>query len=153
MDYSNHITNYFNDLRKVLDIMDITTISNFINLMKDAAASGRKVYICGNGGSASTASHFAGDYNKGLKEYNFDFICLSDNVPAMMAIANDISYDEIFRYQLKNKLTENDIVIGISGSGNSKNVINIIGIPKIYRKPSKFIKDLCSFIPTAKSLV
>ena len=65
-------------------------------------------------------------YNKGLKEYNFDFICLSDNVPAMMAIANDISYDEIFRYQLKNKLTENDIVIGISGSGNSKNVINAI---------------------------
>ena len=126
MDYSNHITDYFNDLRKVLDIMDITTISNFINLMKDAAVSGRKVYICGNGGSASTASHFAGDYNKGLKEYNFDFICLSDNVPAMMAIANDISYDEIFRYQLKNKLTENDIVIGISGSGNSKNVINAI---------------------------
>ena len=98
MDYSNHITDYFNDLRKVLDTMDITTISNFINLMKDAAASGRKVYICGNGGSASTASHFAGDYNKGLKEYNFDFTCLSDNVPAMMAIANDISYDEIFRY-------------------------------------------------------
>lgn len=98
MDYSNHITDYFNDLRKVFDIMDITSISNFINLMKDAAASGRKVYICGNGGSASTASHFAGDYNKGLKKYNFDFICLSDNVPAMMAIANDISYDEIFRY-------------------------------------------------------
>ena len=119
MDYSNHITDYFNDLRKVFDIMDITPISNFINLMKDAAASGRKVYICGNGGSASTASHFAGDYN-------FDFICLSDNIPAMMAIANDISYDEIFRYQLKNKLTENDIVIGISGSGNSKNVINAI---------------------------
>ena len=125
MDYSIHITDYFNDLCKVLNTMDITPISNFINLMKDAAASGRKVYICGNGGSAST-SHFAGDYNKGLKEYNFDFICLSDNVPTMMAIANDISYDEIFRYQLKNKLTENDIVIGISGSGNSKNVINAI---------------------------
>ena len=123
MDYSTHIHDYFTDLQQVLNTMDTTTISDFINLMKEAAASGKKVYICGNGGSASTASHFAGDYNKGLKDYNFDFICLSDNIPAMMAIANDISYDEIFRYQLKNKLTKDDIVIGISGSGNSKNVV------------------------------
>lgn len=123
MDYSTHIHDYFTDLQQVLNTMDTTTISDFINLMKEAAANGKKVYICGNGGSASTASHFAGDYNKGLKDYNFDFICLSDNIPAMMAIANDISYDEIFRYQLKNKLTKDDIVIGISGSGNSKNVV------------------------------
>lgn len=123
MDYSTHIHDYFTDLQQVLNTMDTTTISDFINLMKETAANGKKVYICGNGGSASTASHFAGDYNKGLKDYNFDFICLSDNIPAMMAIANDISYDEIFRYQLKNKLTKDDIVIGISGSGNSKNVV------------------------------
>lgn len=123
MDYSTHIHDYFTDLQQVLNTMDTTTISDFINLMKEAAANGKKVYICGNGGSASTASHFAGDYNKGLKDYNFDFICLSDNIPAMMAIANDISYDEIFRYQLKNKLTKDDVVIGISGSGNSKNVV------------------------------
>ena len=123
MDYSTHIHDYFTDLQQVLNTMDTTTISDFINLMKEAAANGKKVYICGNGGSASTASHFAGDYNKGLKDYNFDFICLSDNIPAMMAIANDISYDEIFRYQLKNKLTKDYIVIGISGSGNSKNVV------------------------------
>ena len=123
MDYSTHIHDYFTDLQQVLNTMDTTTISDFINLMKEAAANGKKVQICGNGGSASTASHFAGDYNKGLKDYNFDFICLSDNIPAMMAIANDISYDEIFRYQLKNKLTKDDVVIGISGSGNSKNVV------------------------------
>lgn len=126
MDYSTHITNYLNDLRSVLNTMDTAPISDFLNLMKDAAKNGRKVYICGNGGSASTASHFAGDYNKGLKPYNFDFICLSDNVPAMMAIANDISYDEIFRYQILNKIQKDDILIGISGSGNSRNVVNAL---------------------------
>lgn len=126
MDYTNHVTNYINDIHAVIDQLDKNAISEFLNLMKQAAQNKSRVYICGNGGSASTASHFTGDYNKGLKSYNFDFICLSDNIAAMMAIANDISYDEIFRYQLKDKLTENDIVIGISGSGNSKNIVNAL---------------------------
>lgn len=130
MDYSTKIMDYCNDLRSMINNIDTKSISDFLNLMKDAAKSGRKVYICGNGGSASTASHFAGDYNKGLKDYGFDFICLSDNLPAMMAIANDISYDEIFRYQVKNKLNSNDIVIGISGSGNSKNIVNVLDYAK-----------------------
>lgn len=130
MDYSTKIIDYCNDLRSMINNIDTKSISDFLNLMKDAAKIGRKVYICGNGGSASTASHFAGDYNKGLKDYNFDFVCLSDNLPAMMAIANDISYDEIFRYQVKNKLHSNDIVIGISGSGNSQNIVNVLDYAK-----------------------
>lgn len=130
MDYSTKIIDYCNDLRSMINNIDTKSISDFLNLMKDAAKSGRKVYICGNGGSASTASHFAGDYNKGLKDYGFDFICLSDNLPTMMAIANDISYDEIFRYQVKNKLQSNDIVIGISGSGNSQNIVNVLDYAK-----------------------
>lgn len=130
MDYSTKIIDYCNDLHSMINNIDIKSISDFLNLMKDAAKFGRKVYICGNGGSASTASHFAGDYNKGLKDYGFDFICLSDNLPTMMAIANDISYDEIFRYQVKNKLHSNDIVIGISGSGNSQNIVNVLDYAK-----------------------
>lgn len=130
MDYSTKIIDYCNDLRSMINNIDIKSISDFLNLMKDAAKSGRKIYICGNGGSASTASHFAVDYNKGLKDYEFDFICLSDNLPTIMAIANDISYDEIFRYQVKNKLRSNDIVIGISGSGNSQNIINVLDYAK-----------------------
>ena len=130
MDYSTKIIDYCNDLRSMINNIDIKSISDFLNLMKDAAKSGRKIYICGNGGSASTASHFAGDYNKGLKDYEFDFICLSDNLPTIMAIANDISYDEIFRYQVKNKLRSNDIVIGISGSGNSQNIVNVLDYAK-----------------------
>ena len=130
MDYSTKIIDYCNDLRSMINNIDIKSISDFLNLMKDAAKSGRKIYICGNGGSASTASHFTGDYNKGLKDYEFDFICLSDNLPTIMAIANDISYDEIFRYQVKNKLRSNDIVIGISGSGNSQNIVNVLDYAK-----------------------
>lgn len=84
------------------------------------------IYIFGNGGSAATASHYVCDFNKGIsenKEKKFNFVCLNDNYPQIMAIANDISYDEVFRFQLKNKLKPDDLVIGISGSGNSKNVI------------------------------
>lgn len=83
----------------------------------------------GNGGSASTASHFACNFNKELsfnKTNRFKMICLNDNIPTLLAYANDISYDVIFVEQLKNFLKKNDVVIGISGSGNSKNVINAI---------------------------
>lgn len=130
MDYTNKITNYCNALRQMIDNIDSYSISKFLNIMKQAAENNQRIYICGNGGSASTASHFAGDYNKGLKEYGFDFICLSDNIPTIMAIANDISYNEIFRYQLLDKLNANDIVIGISGSGNSQNIVNVLNYAK-----------------------
>ena len=85
------------------------------------------IYICGNGGSASTASHFQNDFNKGISEYidnKFRFYCLNDNVATLMAIANDIGYEEVFRFQITNKITDKDLFIGISGSGNSKNVLN-----------------------------
>ena len=83
----------------------------------------------GNGGSASTASHFACDINKGVVnglEKRFRVVCLSDNIPTILAYANDQAYDAIFVEQLANFLTKNDLVIGISGSGNSTNVINAI---------------------------
>ena len=80
------------------------------------------------GGSASTASHLECDFNKGIsydQDVKYDIECLSDNVPMMMAIANDISYDDIFVVPLRNKLKSGDIVIGISGSGNSENVVRV----------------------------
>ncbi len=83
----------------------------------------------GNGGSSSTASHFVNDFNKGLSEHleqQFRFVCLNDNVPTVLSIANDIGYDAIFEFQLRGKGTSNDLVIGISGSGNSKNVLNAL---------------------------
>ena len=95
-------------------------------LLKETYQNGGMLLVCGNGGSASTASHLECDFNKGIsydREIKYDIECLSDNVPMMMAIANDIGYDDIFVVPLKNKLKAGDLVIGISGSGNSENVI------------------------------
>ena len=87
----------------------------------------------GNGGSGSTASHFCGDFLKGVScglDKRFRFLCLNDNIPALLAIANDISYEDVFIEQLKNHLQENDLVIGISGSGNSMNVVKALQYAK-----------------------
>ena len=81
------------------------------------------VYVFGNGGSASTASHFAQDMSK---EKGRCFVCLNDSISIMLAYANDFGFQYMFKKQLENKLTSNDVVIGISFSGNSPNVLNAI---------------------------
>ena len=130
IDYKNEINAYFNGLKSAIDNIDREELNRFINLLNTAREEGKNIFIMGNGGSAATASHYCCDFNKGLS-YGFDkkrfkFICLSDNVPTMMAYANDVSYDDIFVEPLKNFIQPGDLVIGISGSGNSKNVINAI---------------------------
>ena len=98
-----------------------------MNAIYGAYKKGGTIYVCGNGGSASTASHMQNDFNKGISEYvdlKFNFCCLNDNISTLMAVANDIGYEEVFRFQLLNKIKKNDLFIGISGSGNSKNVLN-----------------------------
>ncbi|HCP40324.1 MAG TPA: phosphoheptose isomerase, partial [Cryomorphaceae bacterium] len=90
---------------------------------------GGNIYTMGNGGSGASASHAAGDFLKGASyglDKRFKMICLNDNLPSMMAIANDIGWESIFVEPLKNFLSEDDLVIGISGSGNSKNVVNAL---------------------------
>lgn len=133
MDYSNHLHEYYEREIKMLSELDVAAISEVMNLFEKACSAEQTIFICGNGGSAATASHFCCDFNKGVnmdreKKYNFE--CLSDNVPTMMAVANDIGYDEVFAFPLKNKLSAGDIVVGISGSGNSKNVINALSTAK-----------------------
>ncbi|QNU68790.1 SIS domain-containing protein [Ruminiclostridium herbifermentans] len=120
---------YLGTLKLQVDMLDVNEINTVILKLLEVYDRKGFVYVFGNGGSASTASHFVNDFNKGVSEKlvkRFKFCCLNDNVSSIMAIANDISYDEIFRFQLKNYLTKNDLVIGISGSGNSKNVVNAI---------------------------
>lgn len=100
-----------------------------MNVLETARLNKKRVFICGNGGSASTASHYECDFNKGVsydQDIKYDFECLSDNVPMMMAIANDIGYDDIFVVPLRNKLNKGDVVIGISGSGNSENIVRAL---------------------------
>lgn len=127
--YEEQIRNYIEMEKKVLDSLSAKDISKVMNILENARLKGKRIFICGNGGSASTASHFECDFNKGIsydQKVKYDFECLSDNAPMMMAIANDIGYDDIFVVSLKNKLKNGDIVIGISGSGNSENVVRAL---------------------------
>ena len=94
-----------------------------------ARDSGKRIYIMGNGGSASTASHMASDLNKGANRKDaprFKAVALTDNIPAMLAWANDSSYEDVFLEQLINHVEKGDVVIGISGSGNSVNVLKAV---------------------------
>lgn len=128
--FSNEISLYLSRLQNTVSKLDKNEINTFINQLIQARDEGRQIFIMGNGGSAATASHFCCDFNKGCSyEFNaprFKFICLNDNVAGMMAYANDVSYDDVFAEQLKNFFNAGDVVIGISGSGNSKNVIKAI---------------------------
>jgi len=117
---------YLSLLQKGIGNIDISEVVQIASLINDACKNGNQVFVFGNGGSGSTASHFACDINKGVsysKGKRHKIICLNDNIPTMLAYSNDIGYEIVFVEQLKNLLNEGDIVIGISGSGNSKNVL------------------------------
>jgi D-sedoheptulose 7-phosphate isomerase len=127
MDYTRQITEYRDEEISILNKIDIRKISDAVNLILEVHKNEKRAFIFGNGGSAATASHFLNDFNKGLSERlekKFHFVCLNDNIPTMMAVANDIGYEEIFSFQLKGQMQEGDIVIALSGSGNSRNVVN-----------------------------
>ena len=129
MGYEAEVRRYLDKEREVFSALDEREISKVMELLENARLSGKKIFVCGNGGSAATASHFACDFNKGISmahEIKYNFECLSDNVPTMMAIANDISYDEIFTEPLKNRISKGDVLIAISGSGNSENVVRAV---------------------------
>ena len=133
MNYMNDIQNYIALEIEVLKKLDVEQINAALNLLNETRQRNGRIYICGNGGSAATASHFQNDFNKGVSEYievPFRFHCLNDNVATLMAIANDIGYEEVFRFQLRNNLEENDVLVAISGSGNSPNVIRAVEYAK-----------------------
>lgn len=129
MNFLDDVENYFSMLKGAIDAVDRKSISVVINLLQKAYEDERQIFIMGNGGSGSTASHFACDFNKGLsyrKRKRYKIISLNDNLPILLAYANDVSYEDVFVEQLKNFFNPQDYVIGISGSGNSRNVIKAI---------------------------
>ena len=131
--FTPEIQSYLEHEIAVLRSLDVEKIGQVLNLLLEAFEKERNIYIFGNGGSAATASHYQNDFNKGISEYTqkkFRFCCLNDNVATLMAIANDIGYEEVFRFQLTGKLRPGDLVIAISGSGNSPNVINAVDYAK-----------------------
>ena len=120
---------YLDELKGLLDTFPHDRFEETASAILTAYDDEKHIFIMGNGGSGSTASHFACDINKGCcfhVDKKFKVICLNDNIPTMMAYANDLSYDKVFVEQLKNFLKPGDVVIGISGSGNSENVIQAV---------------------------
>ncbi|MSV30112.1 MAG: SIS domain-containing protein [Bryobacterales bacterium] len=120
---------YKTELLKALDTIDLEGVNRVIDLFKDARTNNRRIFVCGNGGSASTASHFACDMVKGAsfqKAQRFRIMALTDQIPTITAYANDVSYDAVFVEQLKNFAEAGDVFMGISGSGNSPNVLRAI---------------------------
>ena len=120
---------YIELVKSTLDALDAKALESLVDAFHSTYEKRGNIYTMGNGGSGASASHAAGDFLKGASyglDKRFRMICLNDNLPSMMAIANDIGWESIFVEPLKNFLSPNDLVIGISGSGNSKNVVNAI---------------------------
>ncbi|MCJ7827617.1 SIS domain-containing protein [Patescibacteria group bacterium] len=137
MNVTNFTDDYINRLKKALDLLDRKKIEKAIGLIMKSYRLQRQIFIIGNGGSAATASHFACDLAKGtlskrchLGEGRFRVISLTDNVSLMTALANDLSYEDVFVQQLKNLACKNDLLILITGSGNSPNVIKALHFAK-----------------------
>jgi D-sedoheptulose 7-phosphate isomerase len=109
-----------------LDTLDMDAVGRGIEMLACARDANRHIFVCGNGGSASTASHFVTDMVKGAsynRDSRFRIMALTDSLPTITAYSNDVGYDCIFLEQLKNFAQPRDVFIAISGSGNSPNVV------------------------------
>ena len=123
------IDEYFKEIKNIIDKVSLEVIEEVVSILQEARINGRHVFIMGNGGSASTASHFVCDLAKSTRSPrwpNFRVIGLTDNMAIISAYANDEGYETIFAEQLNNLIHPSDVVIGISASGNSKNILNAI---------------------------
>lgn len=137
-------------------------IVKIVNMLIKSRNNGNRIYTMGNGGSASTSSHFVSDLLKtSITERNKRFMAISlvDNMPVILAWANDVSYEDIFVEQLKNFISKDDVVLGFSGSGKSKNVVKAmkyakengafcIGITGISGGEFPKICDICFIAPS-----
>lgn len=120
---------YREKLIDTINGIDLAKVDQAIEWLKEARAADRHIFVCGNGGSASTASHFACDIVKGAsyqRDARFRIMALTDNLPVLTAYSNDVGYDVVFVEQLKNFAGAGDVVIAISGSGNSPNVVRAV---------------------------
>ena len=120
------VNDYLSKLKTILDNINPKVIKDIIRLLEDTLVTNSRIYIIGNGGSSATASHMVNDLGAGLRRrdiVNFDVISLGDNSPVVTAIANDIGYENIFYMQMKGLLNPSDVLIAISCSGDSPNII------------------------------
>lgn len=123
------LQSYKSDLLKAIETIDLANVKRAIEILGETREAGGHIFVCGNGGSASTASHFACDMVKGAsfnRSARFRIMALTDSLPTITAYSNDVSYECVFVEQLKNFAREGDVVIAISGSGNSPNVLRAV---------------------------
>jgi len=128
-DYHRATLAYLGKLRAAIESLDPSAVERLARLFLEAYQQQRTIFVMGNGGSASTASHWACDLNKGacfhLKR-KFRVTALTDNLPTILALANDVDYQCVFVEQLRNFCRPGDLVVGLSASGNSANVVRAI---------------------------
>lgn len=117
------------ELKKKIDEIDLNNLNKILNILSKVYKSNSKILICGNGGSAALANHFACDHQKIIFEFtniNPHFHSLCSNNSLITAISNDNGYDKVFSDQIKQIGKKNDVLIVISSSGNSKNILNAL---------------------------
>jgi len=155
---------YFTGLTEVLSNLPVGRVEQICDALLRAYDDGRRIFLFGNGGSASLASHFACDLGKGTTARcnharRFRAIALTDNIPMMTAWANDSAYEDIFVEQLRNLIEADDLVLAISASGNSPNVLRAleaageaggfrIGLTGFQGGKMKKLCELCLIVPS-----
>jgi D-sedoheptulose 7-phosphate isomerase len=159
----SNASQYFEELQRIMVSFPKDGIDQIANILVGAYDAGRTVFLCGNGGSASLASHFACDLGKGTAYCNggkrLRALSLTDNLPTLTAWANDSSYEDVFSEQLRNFVQPRDVALAISCSGNSKNVLNAlqvardagattVGISGFQGGEMKSLCDICVIIPS-----
>jgi D-sedoheptulose 7-phosphate isomerase len=128
-----HIAQYLADTVQLAANLSREDIAAFVDVLEQAWLDGRRIFVCGNGGSASLATHLACDLNKNCSlpgRPRLKIVALTDNLPVLTAYANDVSYADVFVEQIQNLWQDGDVVIGISGSGDSENVVRCLNWAK-----------------------
>jgi len=125
----NWIREYLEAQKRALDSIPADSVAELINLLRTALAEDRQVFVLGNGGSAANASHFATDLGKGASDKlqrRFRVLSLNDNVSWLTALGNDYAYEDVFVMQLQNYGRPGDVVLALSVSGSSPNVVKAL---------------------------
>ncbi len=133
LDKVTHIRSYFDRLKTVLDSVNVADVEKLISIIEDAYSRDAAIFVCGNGGSWSTASHWVCDFSKGASipgKRRVRMFAPGDNVPMLTAYGNDVGYDAIFAEPLRAYVRPGDVVVLITASGNSPNILEAAKVAK-----------------------
>ena len=137
MDVGQWTDQYIQNLKLLLDTLDKQALSQAVSILEQARSEAKTIYVVGNGGSASTATHIACDFSKTVIGHKgdaswkpFKCVSLTDNASLITAWSNDVDFQQAYAQQLENLGSEGDVLIAISSSGSSKNIMNCIGVAK-----------------------